>query len=240
MLLKIIARSSRPSERAFRCVSSPSFCRRRFDALIENHDDIRAKRDLDLERFLGRQKMFGAVEMRAERHTFVRHLAQFAQAENLIAARIGENRSRPGHELVQPAHRANQFMPGAKIQVISIRKENLHAEILEVLLRLPFHRGGRPHGHERRRIDHSMRSGQPAESRAGRIRGQNFKRKIHSRKCIRNAGYRCRKAKASGQFWPNRARTGPELRRCVAGYSDLRREFTSCAFTSCAPRPTCA
>ena len=33
-----------------------------------------------------------------------RHLAQIAEAENLKAAGIGEDRVRPGHEFVQPAH----------------------------------------------------------------------------------------------------------------------------------------
>ena len=82
--------------------------------------------------------MLGAIEMRTKRHAVVRHFAQFAQAEHLVAARIGENRARPRHEFVQPAHGADQFVPGPKIEMIGIRKENLHAEIFEVLLRLPF------------------------------------------------------------------------------------------------------
>ena len=125
--------------------------------------------------------------MRAERHAFIRHLAQFAQAEHLVAARIREYRARPGHEFVQPAHRANQLVSGAKIQMISIRKENLHAEIFEIFLRLRFHRSRCSHGHECRRINHSMRRGQPAESCAAGIGRQNFESKIHPRKCIRNA-----------------------------------------------------
>ena len=38
----------------------------------------------------------------------------------------------------------------------------------------------RAHGHERRRVDHAVRSFQAAEARAGRIGGQNFKTKRHS------------------------------------------------------------
>ena len=82
--------------------------------------------------------MFGAVQVRAKRHAFVRHLAQFAQAENLKAARIRKNRARPGHEFVQSAQLADQFVAGPQIQMVSIRKKDLYAEVFEVLLRLPF------------------------------------------------------------------------------------------------------
>src|SRR5438105_11047670 len=45
--------------------------------------------------------MFGAIEMRTEAHPLVGNLAKRGEAENLVAAGIGENRAWPGHELVQ-------------------------------------------------------------------------------------------------------------------------------------------
>src|SRR5215472_5294611 len=47
MALKIVPRSSRPGERASCCISCPCFCRGRFDAFIENHDDVRTQRNFD-------------------------------------------------------------------------------------------------------------------------------------------------------------------------------------------------
>ena len=64
-----------------------------FDAFVEHHDDVRAERDLNLDRFFGRKKMLGAVEVRAESDAFVGDLAQIGEAENLEAAGIGEDRA---------------------------------------------------------------------------------------------------------------------------------------------------
>ena len=170
----------------------------------------------NFERFLGRKKMLGAIEMRAKCDAFVRDFAQLAEAENLEAAGIGENRARPGHEFVQPAHRANQFVARTKIKMIGIREKYLHAEIFEILLRLPFHRGRCSHGHERRRVNHAVRRRQAAQVARRWDRSPEFRIRKPIRESV--SGTRrcqCREAKASGQFWPNRARTGPELRDCV-------------------------
>ena len=80
-----------------------------------DHDDICAESDFDFEGFLRREKMLGAVDVRAERHSVVRNFSEIAEAENLVAAGVGKNRVRPRHEFVQAAHFANQFMAGAEI-----------------------------------------------------------------------------------------------------------------------------
>ena len=181
MAREIIPRPPRPSERARGRVARARFVSGRFDAFVEHHDDVRAERDFDFERFLGRKKMLGAVEVRAERDAVIGHLAQFAQAENLKAAGIGEDRMRPGHEPVQPAHRANQLMAGTQVKVIGVSEKNLHAELFEVLLRLALHRCRRAHRHKRRRFDHAVRRREAPEARAGRIGRENFKLKWHRR-----------------------------------------------------------
>ena len=104
MLREIIARAARPIEGARGGFAGARFRGRRFDAFIEDHDDVRAESDFDLQRFFGRKKMFGAVEMRAEGDALVGDFAQFAEAENLKAAGIGEDGAGPGHEFVQAAH----------------------------------------------------------------------------------------------------------------------------------------
>ena len=134
--------------------------------------------------------MFGTIQVRSKRHAFVRHLAQFAQAENLEPARIRQNRSRPRHEFVQPAHLADQFVSGTQIQMVGIRKQNLYTEVFQVPLRLSLHRRRRAHWHERRRINRSVRSSQSSQPRAGRIRRQHLELEsrvlcLHPNECIR-------------------------------------------------------
>src|SRR6266851_7001444 len=60
-LLKIVARAASPFRRAlqrgFRFLAG----RRRFDALIEDHGDVRPERELNLGGFFGREEMLRAV-----------------------------------------------------------------------------------------------------------------------------------------------------------------------------------
>ncbi len=75
---------------------------------------------------------------------------------------------------MQAAHLADQFVAGTQIKMVGIRKQDLHAEVFEILLGLSFYRRGRAHRHESRRINHAVRSGEPPEPRTGRIGGQHF------------------------------------------------------------------
>ena len=70
---------------------------------------------------------------------------------------------------MQPAEAADAFVPGTKIEVIGVAEQNLHTQFGERLLREAFHGSGRAYGHKRRRIDHAVRRGEAAETRAGRI-----------------------------------------------------------------------
>ena len=129
--------------------------------------------------------MFRAIEMRTKRDAVVGHFAEIAQAEDLKAARIGEDRVRPRHEFMQAAHLADQLMAGPEIQMIGIRKQNLNAELFEILLRLSLDRRGCANRHEDRRLDHAMRSGETPEPRARRIGGEYLEMKAHPGECIR-------------------------------------------------------
>src|ERR1700722_1215720 len=125
--------------------------------------------------------MFGTVEVRAESYALVGDFAQFAQAENLKTAGIRKNRARPGHELVQPAQFADQFVARPQKQMVSIRQQNLHAEVFEVLLGLSLYRRRSSHWHECRRIDYAVRSGKPPQSRTSGIGGEDFEFKTTGR-----------------------------------------------------------
>ena len=177
--IRVVPAAARPLRRALHRCGRALMIGGIFDALVEHHGDVRTQRLLNFNRFFRRKKMFRAVQMRAEDHAFVRDFSQIGETENLKAARIGEDRSRPGHEAVQAAEPADAFVAGTQIQMIGVAEQNLHAQFGERLLGERFHRAGGSHGHERGRVDHAVRRRQSTEARAGRIRFQNFKMKIH-------------------------------------------------------------
>src|SRR5277367_3996149 len=119
--------------------------------------------------------MLGAVEVRTERDAFVGDFAQFAEAEYLKAARVGEDRSGPGHKFMQAAEFADEFVAGPQIQMISVGEQDLDAEVFEVLLGKAFDSGRGADWHERRSVDGTVRSAQATEPSTGRIRRENFK-----------------------------------------------------------------
>src|SRR5258706_8486209 len=118
--VKIDARALRPFcgalERSFRFLAG----RRRFDALIEDHGDVRSQRELNLRGFFRREEMLRAVKMGTEAHALIGHFSQFGKAEDLIAAGVREDGARPGHELMKPAELARQLVTGAQIEMIGV------------------------------------------------------------------------------------------------------------------------
>ncbi len=81
-------------------------------AFIEHHHDVAAERELDIDRVLGRKEVLVSVQMGAEENAFFRDFAEGLETEDLKAAGIGQNGSRPGHEFVEAAPLANALVPG--------------------------------------------------------------------------------------------------------------------------------
>src|SRR5256885_9792394 len=82
--------------------------------------------------------MFGAIEMGAKAHALIGYFSQFGKAEDLVAAGIREDGARPGHESMEPAKPAHQFVPGTKIEMIGICKNDSRAELFERFLGEPL------------------------------------------------------------------------------------------------------
>ena len=66
------------------------------------------------------------------------HLAQFVQAENLEAARVGENRARPGHETMQAAELPHLLHSRPQIKMVGIPQKDLYADFFQDVLRNAF------------------------------------------------------------------------------------------------------
>ena len=86
--------------------------RRQLHANVEHHRDVDPERFLKRDHVLGREAMFAAVEVRAERHAVVIEIAARFQTEHLKAAAVGEDRPVPGHEPVQAAQFDERFASG--------------------------------------------------------------------------------------------------------------------------------
>ena len=121
--------------------------------------------------------MFRAVQVRPENHAVIGNFAEIGETEYLKPAGIGEDRPRPGHERMQAAHLADEFMARAKGEMVGVREKNLDAEIFEILLRLSLDRRGCAHGHEGGSVNYAVRSGQAAQTRSGRVGGKNLEMK---------------------------------------------------------------
>jgi hypothetical protein len=118
-----------------------------------------------------------AIEMGLEQDAVICDLAEAAQAEDLKAARIGEDGVGPGHEAVQAAEAADEVRAGADEEMICVGEQNLDTEISrEIPLRQPLYRGLRPDRHEDRRFDSGV--GRVEQTGAGacvRTLGNDFK-----------------------------------------------------------------
>src|SRR6185295_4230817 len=88
------------------------------------------------------------------------------QAEHLIAAAVGENRSGPADEAMQAATARDQIVAGPEVQMVGVAEEDLGAQRLEIAMRDPLHRALRADRHERRRLDGTVRGRHYTATRA--------------------------------------------------------------------------
>src|SRR5712692_4905049 len=103
--------------------------------------------------------MVRTIEMRAEAHAVVGDLPELRETEDLVAARIGEDSSRPGHEFVQTTELADQLMPGPQIEMISVGENDFSAQLFERLLSEGLDARGGAHGKKEGRLNHAVRRG---------------------------------------------------------------------------------
>ena len=71
--------------------------------------------------------------MRGERHALFLDLAQLCERKHLKAAGIGQDRTVPGHEFVDAAELAHDFVARAQMQVVGVGELDLCADALQIL-----------------------------------------------------------------------------------------------------------
>ena len=116
--------------------------------------------------------------MRRERDAVVVHPAQVGQAEDLEAARIGEDRSIPGHESMQSAEPRDPLGGGPKVEVVGVSEDHLGTGGTQIARGQRLHGGLGADRHELGRVDNAMQRREAAEARAadgGRLEGIRYR-----------------------------------------------------------------
>ena len=88
--------------------------------LVERHENVAAKGELDVHGGFRREGVRIAIEVRSEHHALFGDLSDPRQAEHLESTGIGEDGARPGHEAVQAAQPPDQLVAGTKIEVVGV------------------------------------------------------------------------------------------------------------------------
>src|SRR5439155_23157295 len=86
-----------------------------FGALVERHENIAAEGKLRVDGGFGSEGVEVAVQVRAEDDAVLGDAAQAAEAEDLVAAGVGEDGARPGHEAMQTTEPLDEIGAGTQI-----------------------------------------------------------------------------------------------------------------------------
>ena len=127
---------------------------------------------MHIDGMLGSEKVRTPVEVRAEAHAVIAHLAQFVEREDLKAAGVGEQGVRPTDEFVQAAHAADGLVSRTQVEVIGVTEDDLGAERFQRVLRDGLDRSLCADGHEDRSFHGLMRKVETSAASAGGGFGQ--------------------------------------------------------------------
>ncbi len=83
----------------------------------------------------GRQEVQRAVEVRAELRAVLADPPHRREAEDLVAAAVGQDRAVPADEPVQAAAARDQPVARPQVEVVGVAEDDLGAELLELLRR---------------------------------------------------------------------------------------------------------
>ncbi len=149
--------AERPAVGSFHCRVRRVPVRRRIDANVEHHHDVRADRGLHLDRRFGRQHVLALIDVAAEARTFFRDRAVGCQREDLVAAGVGEDGTLPAHVVVNPAHALEQLGAGTQHQVVRVAQQNVRPGLRDALRQHRLDRRRGAHRHKGRGPDHTAR-----------------------------------------------------------------------------------
>jgi hypothetical protein len=115
---------------------------------------------LDVDGALGGQQVKRPVDVGSKLGTLLLDPPHRCEAEDLVAAAVGQNRAIPADELVQATALRYQGVPRLQIQVVGVAEDDFGAESLQIALRDRLDRAAGPDGHERGCLDDTVRRGE--------------------------------------------------------------------------------
>ena len=107
-----------------------------------------------------------AVDVRLEFGSLLRDLATLGEAEDLIAAAVGQDRAVPADEAMQSAAARDELVTRTQVKVIGVAEDDLRARILEVREERPLYGALRADGHEGGRLHDAVRRLELAQPRS--------------------------------------------------------------------------
>jgi len=136
-------------------------------ALVEDHEDVAPEGELDVDGGFGGEGVGGAVKVGLKGDAAIGELAEVGKAEDLEAAGVGENGVAPGHEAMESAELANQFVAGPEEEVVGVCQDDLGVEVLEIALVEGFDGRLGADGHEHGGLDIAVGGVEDAGAGAG-------------------------------------------------------------------------
>ena len=88
--------------------------------MIERHNDIGAEIKLQRDRVLGCQTTGASVDMRSKDDPILTHLRAPRETKYLKPSAIGQNRTRPPHEPVEPSRVPQRLHPGTQHEMVGV------------------------------------------------------------------------------------------------------------------------
>jgi hypothetical protein len=144
------------------------------NSMLEGQEKERKRIANELHDDLGQR--LNAVKMGLEVSALLPNLAPFSQAEDLKPAAVREDGQIPIDEFVQPARCADDVHARADVEMIRVAEDDLRAHLAQLARVNRLHAALRAHGHEHRRVHHSVGRGQSSEPRLRvRVGLQKFK-----------------------------------------------------------------
>jgi hypothetical protein len=145
--------AQRPPVGPLHGVAGGRLVRPRVDADVEHHHDVGPDGSLHLDGPLRRQDMHALVDVAAEGRTGLADGPLGRQREDLVAARVGQDRPAPAHEAVDAAHPAKQLDAGAEHEVVRVGEDDLDADPGQIRRVEPGDGRARAHRHEHGSVD---------------------------------------------------------------------------------------
>src|SRR5882724_13377718 len=105
-----------PLQRSFQRIPRRRLIRASGNHMIERHRDVGAERPLNLNGTLGGQLAPAAVDVTLKLDAVLVDFAKALEREDLKAARVGEQRPLPRHELVEAAELLDDVFAGPDVE----------------------------------------------------------------------------------------------------------------------------